>query len=120
MSDHAEVLFSSFRCKGHILGQMKVPILLESQVRLTGTHQLHTLLHELDGDVRRVEVIHVTDQGILVTIFSRKMGVQLNLGWSYSQMKRREESVRVFRTFQCTKLCLNEQISLGLQQKNRI
>lgn len=117
MSDLADVLLSILGCKGHTLGQMEAPVLFESQVCLVGILQFIIPLHELDGDVRGMEVTHVTDQDIFLTKFSWMMAVHLNLGWSYSQMKRGKESVGLFRAFQCTILCFNEHILLGMQHK---
>lgn len=120
MSDLADVIFSTLGCKGHTLGQMKVPVLFEGQVCLVGILQFLVPLHELDGDVRGVETTHVTDQDIFLAEFSWIMAVHLNLGWCYGQMKRELESVRIFRAFQCTKLCFNKQISLGLHKKSNL
>lgn len=103
MGDLADVLFPRLGCEEDALGQMKVPVLFESQVRLVGILQFLFPLHELDGDVRGVEATQVTDQDIFLTKFAWMTAVHLNLGCSYSQMKRGPESVRVFRAFQCTK-----------------
>lgn len=117
MSDFTEVRFSTHGCKVHTLGQMKVPVRFESQVRLVGVLYFLLPLHELNGDVRGVEVTHVADQDIFFTELSWMTGVHLNPGTNYSQMKRGPESVKVFRDFQCPILCFNKPISLGLQQK---
>lgn len=106
MSDLADVLLSTLGCEEHAFGQMKVPVLFESQVGLVGILQLLLPLHELNGDVRGVEATHVTDQDIFLTKFSWIVGVHLNLGWSYSQIKRGLELVSVSRAFFCTKFHL--------------
>lgn len=116
MSDFTVVLFSTLGRKGHTLGQKKVPVVFESQVRLDGVLQFLLPLYELNGDVRGVEATHVADQEIFFIKFSWTIGVHLNQGISYSQMKRGPESVKVFRDFQCPMLCFNKPISLSLQQ----
>lgn len=82
MSDLAGILFSTVGSEEHTLGQMKVPVWLESQVRLVGILQFLIPFHELDGDVRGVEATHVTDQDIFLIKFTWLTAVHLNLGWS--------------------------------------
>lgn len=81
MSDLADVGFAMLGCEERTLGQMEVPVLFESQIRLVGILQLLSILHQLDGDVRGVEAAHITNQDIFCAIFSRITAVHLNLGW---------------------------------------
>lgn len=101
MSDLADVVFSVLGREEHTLGQVKVPVRFESQVRLVGVPQLLVALHELDGDVRRVEAAHVTDQDVFLTIFSGMMAVHLHLGWGYGQTEREPQSVEGIQSVLC-------------------
>lgn len=82
MGDPAAVLFSTCGCEVHVLGEMEEPALFEGQVSLVGVGDLHSVLHELDFDVRWVEVAHVADQGVCLPELSWVPAVHLNLGWT--------------------------------------
>lgn len=94
MSDLAAVLLSFQGRERHILGQMKVPVLFEGQVSLIGIREFHSILHELDGDVRWVEATHMTNQDVLVAELSRVTAVHLNLGWRHGPTGVHREGVR--------------------------
>ena len=80
MGHFAAVLISLFRCEGNVLGQMELPVVLEGQVGLLGVGDFHVVLHQLDADVRGVEVAHTADQGVRYPILSWYLAVHLNLG----------------------------------------
>lgn len=65
VSDLAAVFFSCLWSEGCAPGQMELPALLEGQVGLVGFLQLLIPPHQLDGDVRGVELGHMTNQHIV-------------------------------------------------------
>lgn len=83
MADSAGVLLSAVWCESNTLGEVELPSLFEGQVCLLGVWDLHTILQELDADVRGVEATHVTDQGVVLPMFPWVTAVHLHLGGSY-------------------------------------
>ena len=82
MSDLAAVLFSLLGSEGHALGQMEAPVLFEGQVSLLGVADFLITLHQLDHDVRGVEVAHMADQGVNHPELCWVMAIHHDLGRS--------------------------------------
>lgn len=80
MGDPAGVRLPLRGFEGGALGQVELPVLLEGQVGLIGVLELGSILQKLDGDVRRVEVVDMADQDVVLPIHSRVPAVHLNLG----------------------------------------
>lgn len=80
MSNFAGVFLSSLWFEGDTLGKVELPALFEGQVSLLGIRENFAILQQINGDIRRVEATHMADQGVLLSILSRKMAVHLNLG----------------------------------------
>lgn len=85
MSDLADVLFSTLGLEAHALGQMKLPVSFEGQIRLIGILELDPIFHKGNGDVRWMEATHMANQDIVHPKLSWLKAVHLNLGWSYNQ-----------------------------------
>jgi len=87
VSNPAGVIFPVLWCEGDALGEVKLPALgevklpalFEGQVSLLGVRDNHSIFQQFNGDIRRVEATHITDQGVPLSILSWKMAVQLNL-----------------------------------------
>lgn len=73
------------RGKRHVLGQVVEPLLFEGQVSLLGFGDDLSILEQLDGDLRRVEFAHVTDEGVGRPQMPRSTAVHLHLGRSYRE-----------------------------------
>lgn len=78
MSDLADVFVLPRRREGNVLGQMEVPVLSEAQVGLDGVDDLLSVLEQLDGDVRGVELTDVADQHVLLFELCRSVAVYLD------------------------------------------
>lgn len=80
VSDLAGVFLSCCWSEDRAPGQMELPALLEGQVGLVGILQLLLPSHQLDGDVRWVELGHMTDQYIFHPELCRVAAVDHHLG----------------------------------------
>lgn len=88
VADSAGVLLSAVWCESNTLGEVELPSLFEGQVCLLGVWDLHTILQELDADVRGVEATHVTDQGVVLPMFPWVTAVHLHLGGRFFGLHR--------------------------------
>lgn len=80
VGDPAAVLVSIVGSEGHALHQMKLPVGFEGEVGLHGVRDQLSVLQQLDGDVGRVEVPHVADQGVAFSELSLFSAVHVHLG----------------------------------------
>lgn len=80
VGDPAGVLLSFLGRELHVLGQVEAPVLPKGQVRLLGPWDFLIVLQERDGDIGRVELARVADQGVLLAVLPRVTAVHLNFG----------------------------------------
>lgn len=80
VSNAAGEIVTFLWCEGGALGEVKLPALFEGQVSLLGVRHNLSIFQQFNGDIRRMEATHITDQGVRLSILSWKMAVHLNLG----------------------------------------
>lgn len=89
---NTRVFLATFRGKVHIFGQVVIPVFPKRQVFAFSFGHRLVILEELDGDQWRVEIAHMTDQGVGLVVLSSRMTVHLNHGRSDFRQWRADES----------------------------